>query len=167
MMTSDEVRQTLAILPELSGSYQFFDENGEIIYVGKAKNLKKRVHSYFNKHHDSPKLRIMVPQIRKIQFIITDTEVEALILESHLIKKHKPKYNVLLKDDMKFPYFVITDEEYPRIIVTRKANVNSIKGKYFAVHGFAGNVFDARPFEKTFSAKTVQNPEIQRPPMTV
>lgn len=97
MMTSDEVRQTLAILPELSGSYQFFDENGEIIYVGKAKNLKKRVHSYFNKHHDSPKLRIMVPQIRKIQFIITDTEVEALILESHLIKKHKPKYNVLLR----------------------------------------------------------------------
>ena len=91
-----EVKQTLSILPELSGSYQYFDKNGEIIYVGKAKNLKKRVFSYFNKHHDSPKLRVMVPQIAKIQFIVTDNEVEALILESHLIKKHKPKYNVLL-----------------------------------------------------------------------
>ncbi len=86
---SDEVKQTLSIIPELSGSYQYFDKNGEIIYVGKAKNLKKRVYSYFNKHHDSPKLRVMVPQIEKIQFIVTDSEVEALILESHLIKKHK------------------------------------------------------------------------------
>ena len=103
-----EVKQTLAIIPELSGSYQYFDQDGEIIYVGKAKNLKKRVYSYFNKNHDSPKLRVMVPQIAKIQFIVTDSEVEALILESHLIKKHKPKYNVLLKDDKKFPYFVIT-----------------------------------------------------------
>lgn len=126
-----EVKQTLSIIPELSGSYQYFDANGEIIYVGKAKNLKRRVHSYFNKNHDSPKLRVMVPQIAKIQFIVTDSEVEALILESHLIKKHKPKYNVLLKDDKKFPYFVITDEEYPRIVVARKSNKNKIKGKYF------------------------------------
>lgn len=126
-----DVQQALAIMPELSGSYQFFDQNGEIIYVGKAKNLKKRVYSYFNKNHDSPKLRVMVPQISKIQFIVTDTEVEALILESHLIKKHKPKYNVLLKDDKKFPYFVITDEEYPRVVVARKSNKNKIRGKYF------------------------------------
>ena len=98
-----EVQQTLSIIPELSGSYQYYDKDGEIIYVGKAKNLKKRVYSYFNKHHDSPKLRVMVPQIAKIQFIVTDSEVEALILESHLIKKHKPKYNVLLKDDKTLP----------------------------------------------------------------
>lgn len=127
----NEIQQTLSILPDLSGSYQFFDGIGEVIYVGKAKNLKKRVCSYFNKSHESPKLRVMVPQIEKIQFIITDTEVEALILESHLIKKYKPKYNVLLKDDKKFPYFVITEEEYPRIVVARKANINKVKGKYF------------------------------------
>lgn len=165
MMTSDEVRQTLAILPELSGSYQFFDENGEIIYVGKAKNLKKRVHSYFNKHHDSPKLRIMVPQIRKIQFIITDTEVEALILESHLIKKHKPKYNVLLKDDKKFPYFVITDEEYPRIIVTRKANVNRIKGKYFGPYTDSRAMYSTLDLlKKLFPLKQCKTPKFKDRP---
>ena len=164
-MTSDEVRQTLAILPELSGSYQFFDENGEIIYVGKAKNLKKRVHSYFNKHHDSPKLRIMVPQIRKIQFIITDTEVEALILESHLIKKHKPKYNVLLKDDKKFPYFVITDEEYPRIIVTRKANVNRIKGKYFGPYTDSRAMYSTLDLlKKLFPLKQCKTPKFKDRP---
>ncbi len=126
-----DVKEQLKFLPEQSGSYQFYDVKNEIIYIGKAKNLKKRVCSYFNKNHDSAKLCVMVPQIKKIEFIITDTEVEALILESHLIKKHKPKYNILLKDDKKFPYFVFTDEEYPRIIVARKRNKNPIKGKYF------------------------------------
>lgn len=125
------IKQQLLTIPELSGSYQFYNKNNEIIYIGKAKNLKRRVSSYFNKHNESPKLKLMVPQIVKIEYIITDTEVEALILESHLIKKHKPKYNVLLKDDKKFPYFVFTDEEYPRIIVARKRNKNPIKGKYF------------------------------------
>lgn len=161
----DEVQQTLAILPELSGSYQFFDKNGEIIYVGKAKNLKKRVHSYFNKTHDSPKLRIMVPQIKKIQFIITDTEVEALILESHLIKKHKPKYNVLLKDDKKFPYFVITDEEYPRIIVTRKANINKIKGKYFGPYTDSRAMYSTLDLlKKLFPLKQCKTPKFKDRP---
>ena len=126
----EDIKAQLKMIPTLPGSYQFFDENNEIIYVGKAKNLKKRVSSYFQKKHDSPKLRVMVPQIVKIEYIITDTEVESLILESHLIKKYKPKYNVLLKDDKKFPYFVFTEEEYPRIIVARKRNKNPIKGKY-------------------------------------
>lgn len=126
-----DISEQLKILPESSGSYQFFDKSDEIIYVGKANNLKKRVSSYFVKNHTSQKLRVMVPKISKIQFIITNSEVEALILESHLIKKYKPKYNVLLKDDKKFPYFVITEEEYPRILVTRKQNKNRIKGKYF------------------------------------
>ena len=102
------IAQQLNTVPELSGSYQFFDKTGEIIYVGKAKNLKRRVSSYFHKKHDTPKLQVMVPQIVKIEFIVTDSEVEALILESHLIKKYKPKYNVLLKDDKKFPYFFIS-----------------------------------------------------------
>ena len=110
------IKEQLRLIPESSGSYQFFDKDNTIIYVGKAKNLKRRVSSYFNKKHDSAKLNVMVPQIVKIEFIITNSEIEALILESHLIKKYKPKYNVLLKDDKKFPYFLITKEDYPRIL---------------------------------------------------
>ncbi len=160
-----EVKQTLSILPELSGSYQYFDKDGEIIYVGKAKNLKKRVFSYFNKHHDSPKLRVMVPQIAKIQFIVTDSEVEALILESHLIKKHKPKYNVLLKDDKKFPYFVITEEEYPRIIVARKANKNRIKGKYFGPYTDSRAMYATLDLiKKLFPLKQCKNPKFKDRP---
>ena len=160
-----EVKQTLSIIPELSGSYQYFDKNGEIIYVGNAKNLKKRVYSYFNKHHDSPKLRVMVPQIEKIQFIVTDSEVEALILESHLIKKHKPKYNVLLKDDKKFPYFVITDEEYPRIIVARKANKNKIKGKYFGPYTDSRAMYATLDLiKKLFPLKQCKNPKFKDRP---
>ncbi len=160
-----EVQQTLSIIPELSGSYQYYDKDGEIIYVGKAKNLKKRVYSYFNKHHDSPKLRVMVPQIAKIQFIVTDSEVEALILESHLIKKHKPKYNVLLKDDKKFPYFVITEEEYPRIIVARKANKNKIKGKYFGPYTDSRAMYATLDLiKKLFPLKQCKNPKFKDRP---
>ncbi len=161
----DEVKQTLSIIPELSGSYQYYDKNGEIIYVGKAKNLKKRVYSYFNKNHDSPKLRVMVPQIAKIQFIVTDSEVEALILESHLIKKHKPKYNVLLKDDKKFPYFVITEEEYPRIIVARKANKNKIKGKYFGPYTDSRAMYATLDLiKKLFPLKQCKTPKFKDRP---
>lgn len=126
-----DIKEQLRLIPESSGSYQFFDKDNTIIYVGKAKNLKRRVSSYFNKKHTSVKLCVMVPQIKKIEFIITNSEVEALILESHLIKKYKPKYNVLLKDDKKFPYFLITKEDYPRILVTRKRNKNMLEGKYY------------------------------------
>ena len=126
-----DIKEQLRLLPSSSGSYQFYDDTNTIIYIGKAKNLKRRVSSYFNKKHTSPKLQIMVPQIKKIEFIITNSEIEALILESHLIKKYKPKYNILLKDDKKFPYFLITKEEYPRILVTRKRNKNMEEGKYF------------------------------------
>ena len=161
----DEVKQTLSIIPELSGSYQYYDKNGEINYVGKAKNLKKRVYSYFNKNHDSPKLRVMVPQIAKIQFIVTDSEVEALILESHLIKKHKPKYNVLLKDDKKFPYFVITEEEYPRIIVARKANKNKIKGKYFGPYTDSRAMYATLDLiKKLFPLKQCKTPKFKDRP---
>ena len=161
----DEVKQTLSIIPELSGSYQYYDKNDEIIYVGKAKNLKKRVYSYFNKNHDSPKLRVMIPQIAKIQFIVTDSEVEALILESHLIKKHKPKYNVLLKDDKKFPYFVITEEEYPRIIVARKANKNKIKGKYFGPYTDSRAMYATLDLiKKLFPLKQCKTPKFKDRP---
>ena len=119
-------------MPKLPGCYQYFDENNEIIYIGKAKNLFNRVNSYFvGNKKDSPKLQVMVPQIKKIECIVVNSEIEALILENELIKKHKPKYNILLKDDKKFPYFLITKEDYPRIQVVRKANKNALKGKYY------------------------------------
>lgn len=118
------------MMPKLPGCYQYFDAKGEIIYVGKAKNLFNRVKSYFTSN-DSIKVNVMVPKIAKIECIVVDSEVEALILEAELIKKYKPRYNILLKDDKKFPYFLVTEEEYPRITVVRKANKNPQKGKYF------------------------------------
>ncbi|MFI3300668.1 MAG: excinuclease ABC subunit UvrC [Candidatus Gastranaerophilales bacterium] len=128
---NEKLKQTLKLLPTLSGCYIYYNQDNEVIYVGKAKNLKRRVMSYFNKNHSSTKVQILVPQIEKLEYIITNTEVEALILESTLIKKYKPKYNILLKDDKKYPYFLITNEEYPRISVVRKKNMNPEKGKYF------------------------------------
>lgn len=160
-----DISEQLKILPESSGSYQFFDAEKTVIYVGKAKNLKKRVSSYFNKTYSSEKLRVMVPKIEKIEFIITNSEVEALILESHLIKKYKPKYNVLLKDDKKFPYFVITDEDYPRIIVTRKRNINMIKGKYFGPYTNARAMYSTLDLlKKLFPLKQCKTPKFKDRP---
>ena len=111
---NDKLKETLKLLPSLPGCYIYYNSDNEIIYVGKAKILKRRVMSYFNrKHHDSVKVNILVSQIDHMEYIITNTEVEALILESHLIKKHKPKYNILLKDDKKYPYFLITNVDFP------------------------------------------------------
>lgn len=117
-------------MPKLPGCYQYYDAKGEVIYVGKAKNLFNRVKSYFVTG-GTIKTNVMVPKIARIECIVVDSEVEALILEAELIKKYKPRYNILLKDDKKFPYFLVTDEEYPRITVVRKANKNPAKGKYF------------------------------------
>lgn len=161
----EHIQKQLNILPQLSGSYQFYDKAGELIYIGKAKNLKKRVSSYFHKKHESPKLLVMVPQIEKIEYIVTDSEVEALILEAELIKKHKPKYNILLKDDKKFPYFVITDEEYPRIIVARKRNKNPIAGKYFGPYTDARAMYVTLDLiKKLFPLKQCKTPKFKNRP---
>lgn len=129
---NEDIKKQVKSMPKLPGCYQYFDKKGELIYIGKAKNLFNRVNSYFmGDKKDSPKLQVMVPQIEKIECIVVNSEIEALILENELIKKHKPKYNILLKDDKKFPYFVLTKEDYPRIIIARKANKNMLKGKYF------------------------------------
>ena len=128
---NENIRSQVKLMPKLPGCYQYFDKKGELIYIGKAKNLYNRVNSYFMGKKDSPKLQVMVPQIERIECIVVNSEVEALILENELIKKHKPKYNILLKDDKKFPYFIVTKEDYPRILVARKANKNKIKGKYY------------------------------------
>ncbi len=160
-----EIKEQLRLIPQASGSYQFFDEDGTIIYVGKAKNLKNRVSSYFNKKHDNVKLKIMVPKIKKIEFIITNSEVEALILESHLIKKYKPKYNILLKDDKKFPYFLITKDDYPRILVTRKRNKNMLEGKYFGPYTNAKSMYTTLDLlKKLFPLKQCKTPKFKDRP---
>lgn len=107
-------------LPEMPGCYQYLDSSGAIIYVGKAKNLKRRVSSYFNKEQISGKTRRLVEKIADIRYIVVKTEEDALLLENSLIKKHKPRYNVLLKDDKTYPSIAVTRESYPRIFKTRQ-----------------------------------------------
>ncbi|WP_321294937.1 excinuclease ABC subunit UvrC [Marinifilum fragile] len=115
----DHLKSLILALPEEPGVYQFFDENNNIIYVGKAKRLKRRVASYFNKVHDNAKTNIMVRKISEIRHIVVDSEEDALLLENNLIKKHQPRYNVLLKDDKSFPWICIKKENFPRVFVTR------------------------------------------------
>ncbi|WP_299777581.1 excinuclease ABC subunit UvrC [uncultured Formosa sp.] len=110
----------LKTLPSSPGVYQYFDANGTIIYVGKAKNLKKRVSSYFTKNHDSGKTRVLVKKIVEIKHIVVETETDALLLENNLIKKHQPRYNVLLKDDKTYPWICIKKERFPRVFSTRR-----------------------------------------------
>ncbi|MDX6745723.1 excinuclease ABC subunit UvrC [Polaribacter sp. PL03] len=107
-------------LPNEPGVYQYFDKNDVIIYVGKAKNLKKRVSSYFNKNHENGKTRVLVKKIVHIKHIVVDTETDALLLENNLIKKYKPRYNILLKDDKSYPWLCIKKERFPRIFMTRR-----------------------------------------------
>jgi len=116
---TDHLKFLVSALPEEPGVYQFFDESNTIIYVGKAKRLKRRVASYFNKVHDSAKTNIMVRKIVNIRHIVVESEADALLLENNLIKKYQPRYNVLLKDDKSFPWICIKKEEFPRVHVTR------------------------------------------------
>jgi excinuclease ABC subunit C len=107
-------------LPNEPGVYQYFDKNEVIIYIGKAKNLKKRVSSYFSKTHDNGKTKVLVTKIVSIKHIVVETETDALLLENNLIKKHKPRYNILLKDDKTYPWICIKKERFPRIFMTRR-----------------------------------------------
>lgn len=118
---NDILSNIVTNLPDSPGVYQFFDINGILIYIGKAKNLKKRVSSYFHQSaYESAKLRVLVSKICDIKFIVVDSESDALLLENILIKKHKPRYNVLLKDDKTYPWIVIKNEPFPRVYKTRK-----------------------------------------------
>jgi excinuclease ABC subunit C len=118
---SDHIKSILKALPEKAGVYQFFDENGSILYVGKAKVLKNRVTSYFNKiKHDSIKTKLMVKKIRDVKYSVVETESDALLLEDSLIKKFKPRYNILLKDDKSYSSIVIKNEPFPRVFSTRQ-----------------------------------------------
>ena len=137
-MKHSELHLQAKSLPELPGVYQFYDDE-KIIYIGKAKNLKKRVSSYFSKNHESKKTKLLVKSIRKIEKIIVDTEMDALLLENNLIKKYQPKYNILLKDDKSYPWICIVKEPIPDIFYTRK--VEKRRGEYY---GPFTNVYSAR-----------------------
>lgn len=119
-MASEHVQSILKVLPDKPGIYQHLDKDGRILYIGKAKNLKKRVSSYFNKNLSSGRTRIMVQKIADIRTVVTQNELEALLLENSLIKEHQPRYNVNLKDDKTYPWIVIKKERFPRIFYTRK-----------------------------------------------
>lgn len=126
----DDVKETVASLPDSPGIYRYYNTEGELIYVGKAKSLKKRVTSYFNKQSQyNRKTEKLVSEIRKIEFTLANTEFDALLLENNFIKQYQPKYNILLKDDKTFPYLCILKERFPRIIYTRKYIPK--QGEYF------------------------------------
>ena len=119
-IANDYLRSIVMNLPETPGIYQYLDSEGTIIYVGKAKNLKRRVYSYFAKEHESRKPRVLVTRIADIRYIVVNTEEDALLLENNLIKKYRPRYNVLLKDDKSYPSICVSNEYFPRVFKTRK-----------------------------------------------
>lgn len=138
---SAELKEKISFLPDTPGVYTYYDASGKIIYVGKAKNLKRRVSSYFNRTHDSLRTNLLVRAIADMSYIVVPTEQDALNLENSMIKEHQPRYNVLLKDDKSYPWIVVTNELYPRVFLTR----NRVKdgGKYYG------------PYTNTAVAKTV------------
>jgi excinuclease ABC subunit C len=133
---SSHIALILKALPDKPGVYRFYDEKRQLLYVGKAKNLKKRVSSYFSKKHDSGKVTLMVSKIRDIETTIVSSELEALLLESNMIKQLKPRFNVMMRDDKSYPWLAITKEKFPRIFLTRKPDrdVHELYGPYASVH---------------------------------
>ena len=120
MPYTDHIKQIVAALPQTPGVYQYFNEEGKIIYVGKAKNLKRRVSSYFTKTGQSPKVTALVKHIHDLKYMVVENETDALLLENNLIKQYQPHYNILLKDGKTYPWLCITKEDFPRIFKTRQ-----------------------------------------------
>lgn len=151
-------------LPDSPGCYQYLDETGTIIYVGKAKNLKRRVYSYFSKEHDNRKTAILVSKIRDIKYIVVKTEEDALLLENNLIKQWTPRYNILLKDGKTYPSIVVTNEYLPRIFQTRK--INKHFGTYFGPYSHVQtmylllelirNLYPLRRCHETITAESIE-----------
>lgn len=135
MQEVSHLKQIVLSLPEKPGVYQYLNDKDEIIYVGKAKNLKRRVSSYFNKVQQSIKTKVLVKQIVDIKYIVVDTEQDALLLENSLIKKHQPRYNILLKDDKTYPSICIKNEYFPRVFKTR--NIVKDGSKYYGPYTYA------------------------------
>ena len=129
MPATEYIKGLLKLIPEKSGVYRYYDKNEALLYVGKAKNLKKRVSSYFNKKQEHGKTKVLISKIQDIQYVVVPTEIDALLLENNLIKKHQPKYNVALKDGKTYPWICIKNEPFPRIFQTR--NVIKDGSAYF------------------------------------
>ena len=117
---SASLAEKISILPDTPGVYMYRDAEGTVIYVGKAKNLKRRVSSYFNRTHDSLRTNLLVRAIADMEYIVVPTEQDALNLEASMIKEYQPRYNVLLKDDKSYPWIVVTNETYPKVFMTRQ-----------------------------------------------
>lgn len=157
------IQEKLKLLPAKPGVYLMRDAAGEIIYVGKAASLKNRVRSYFSSDHsDAPKVQAMVSHIADLEWIITDSEVEALILECNLIKKHRPKYNVRLVDDKHYPYLKVTlQDDYPRIVITR--SIKKDGAKYFGPYTRSGAMYETlKLLRKLFPLRSCSNSTLQR-----
>ena len=163
-MTKQENEERLARLknivlsmPEKPGSYQYYDENHTIIYVGKAKNLKRRVSSYFHKEVDRYKTKVLVSKIFDISYTVVNTEEDALLLENSLIKKYNPRYNVLLKDGKTYPYICVTNEYFPRIFKTR--NINKKVGTFFGPYPHVGSMYAVlEVIKKLYKPRTCRFP---------
>ena len=134
---SAALEEKISILPSTPGVYMYYDSEGTVIYVGKAKNLKRRVSSYFNRTHDSLRTNLLVRAITDMSYIVVPTEQDALNLEASMIKEHQPRYNVLLKDDKSYPWIVVTNEPYPRVFMTRQRIKDG--SKYYGPYTDAGS----------------------------
>lgn len=143
MAIPDHIKKIITTIPSSAGIYQYYDKNRSLLYVGKAKNLKKRVSSYFTKNHKHARIRVLVGKIQEIKCVLVTTEIDALLLENNLIKKHQPKYNVMLKDGKTYPWICISNEKVPRIFQTR--DVMKSEGEYFG------------PYVSTHIVKTLLN----------
>jgi len=142
-----DIKETLKILPTHPGIYKYFDKAGKIIYVGKAKNLKKRVGSYFHKNHDNNKTKVLLSRIDRIEYVVVDNETDALLLENNLIKEHQPRYNMMLKDDRSFPLIRITNERFPRVFAMRNPKYDG--SKYFGPYTSARSMHIVLDFIKS------------------
>lgn len=161
---NDKVTAILRSLPDTPGVYKYYDDSGTIIYVGKAKNLKKRISSYFRKQHDNARLRLLVKRIFRFETINVDSEYDALILENTLIKEHRPRYNIRLKDDKTYPWICVSNEAFPRIFVSRLPDHNKCicYGPYpshrmmYAVLDIVKKTFPLRTCKLTLSENNIK-----------
>ena len=166
MPADQSLKPIISTIPQKPGVYHFYDSDGEVIYVGKAKNLKRRVSSYFTKTHKSLKTKNLVSKITDISCIIVETEIDALLLENNLIKKHQPRYNILLKDDKSYPWICIKKEEFPRVFQTR--NVVKDGSEYFGPYmsGYVVNVlldyFSELFYDNGFTPDSYLNRRVSR-----
>ena len=152
-------------IPPSPGVYKFFNDKKDIIYVGKSKNLKKRVSSYFRKNVENKKIKRMVKEVSKIEFVLSESEHDALLLENNLIKEDKPKYNILLRDDKTYPWICIKNEKFPRVFLTRRyiKDGSEYFGPFTSVKtintllNIINNIYPIRVSNYNFSEKKINN----------